>query len=233
MKAFNFKRFSVAQSKDVFRVGTDAVLLGALCSVDHQKTVLEVGTGTGIISLMIAQRNTSAMLIAIDINPDAAELATKNFKESPFSSRLNCLGEDFNNFSTETKFDLIVCNPPYFAENDSDKDVIARQQTALTFESFIRNSHKLLSENGIISVIIPSESKDLFLEKCDQFNLHLQRIIVIAGIKNGKPKRVILEVGSKQKETQIENFTIESSPRVYSKQYLDLTQDFHLFETKA
>lgn len=113
MKPFRFQQFSVQQSKNVFRVGTDGVLLGALCSLSSPKNILEVGTGSGLISLMLAQRESSAKILAIDINSEAIELAGINFKNSPFSDRLEIKFQDFKNFESDEKFDLIVCNPPF------------------------------------------------------------------------------------------------------------------------
>ena len=111
-------------------MGTDGVLLGAMCSVENAKNILEVGAGTGLVSLMLAQRNSNAEILAIDIDKNAVKLAEKNFRNSSFSERLRILNQDFKNFNGEEKFDLIVSNPPYFEENNSEKDVVARQKRA-------------------------------------------------------------------------------------------------------
>ena len=129
MKTFHFKNFTINQSSKVFRVGTDGVLLGASTTVENAANILEIGTGTGLISLMMAQRNPNATITALDIDEDAVALASVNFRNSPFSSRLNAVLQDFKKHETHEKFDLIVSNPPYFEENPSEKDVLARQQT--------------------------------------------------------------------------------------------------------
>ena len=135
MKPFHFKQFSILQDKNVFRVGTDGVLLGALVSCEAALRVLEVGTGTGLISLMTAQRNAKAEILALDINEKAVELAGQNFNSSPFRDRLRAELFDFKNYISEEKFDLILSNPPYFEQMDSSqKDVLARQQVELNFE---------------------------------------------------------------------------------------------------
>jgi tRNA1Val (adenine37-N6)-methyltransferase len=144
MKPFRFQQFSIQQSKNVFRVGTDGVLLGALCSLSSPKNILEVGTGSGLISLMLAQRESSAKILAIDINSEAIELAGINFRNSPFSDRLKTKFQDFKNFESDEKFDLIVCNPPFFEENNSAKDILARQQVELNFENLIEKSSQFL-----------------------------------------------------------------------------------------
>jgi len=172
MKPFHFKQFSILQDKNVFRVGTDGVLLGALASCEAASKVLEVGTGTGLISLMTAQRNPKAEILALDINEKAVELAGQNFSNSPFRDRLRAELFDFKNYISEEKFDLILSNPPYFELMDfSQKDVLARQQVELNFEQLIQNSSALLAQNGLFSVIIPKSSEAFFIEKCADFAL--------------------------------------------------------------
>ena len=232
MKSFHFQKFTIHQNKNVFRVGTDAVLLGAFSTLKNSNKILEVGTGSGIISLMTAQRNSFASILALEINLDAVILAQENFKNSPFHDRLKVQHEDFNDFKSEEKFDLIISNPPYFDGNPSEKDIIARQQTALTFENLIKNAAAQLSELGIFSVIIPFEDGDFFENKCEEFGLQLRRKIIIFGIKTSKPKRLILEFSFQSAEIECKDFIIEKSPRFYSDEYLELTKDFHIFKEK-
>jgi len=232
MKPFRFQQFDIQQNADVFRVGTDAVLLGALANISEAKDVLEVGTGTGIISLMIAQRNSEAQILAIDINSEAVNISQTNFSNSPFSDRIKSKLQDLKNFDTEGKFDLIISNPPYFEINNSEKDILARQKLELNFSDLIRKSSQLLSENGLFSVIIPIDSEHEFTDICSKNNLFLQRKVSIKGIKTSEPKRLVLEHSFKESEIVIENFVIEKSPRVYSDEYLELTKDFHQFTKK-
>lgn len=230
MKPFHFQKFTLQQCSTVFRVGTDGVLLGALCEVEKAKNVLEVGTGSGLISLMIAQRNSQAEILALDINSDAVKLAGENFTNSPYSLRLKTEQMDFKNFEPTEKFDLIVSNPPYFEENQSAKDVTARQQTELSFRNLIIKSAELLAENGMFSVIIPFSEGNSFENMCGENGLFLSRKIRILGRKNAVPKRWILEFGFSSKTIQEVEFTIEGSPRKYSAEYLELTKEFHLFK---
>lgn len=230
MKSFKFKQFEIQQSKDVFRVGTDGVLLGALASVNNASKVLEVGTGTGLISLMLAQRISKAEFLGIDINEDAVELTRTNFESSPFALRLKNTLQDFKNFETEEKFDLIVSNPPYFEASESDKDKIARQTVELNFKQLISQSAKLLSENGIFSVIIPVEVGTDFIEIAEENQLFLIKRINIKGIEAAKTKRLILEFSPIEKNTEELELIIEKSPRKYSDQYLELTKEFHVFK---
>jgi len=233
MKPFRFQQFDVQQSSDVFRVGTDAVLLGVLSSVINAKQILEVGTGTGIISLMLAQRNHEAKILAIDINPEAVKIARENFKNSIFSDRIKSQLLDFKQSDAKDQFDLILSNPPYFEVNSSEKDILARQRLELDFADLIHKTSELLSAEGLLSVIIPIESEKLFTQFCNYNQLFLHRKVIIKGIETAEPKRVVLEYCFKKSEAVIESFVIEKLPRVYSDEYLELTKDFHTFNKKT
>lgn len=229
MKPFTFKQFVIQQSKEVFRVGTDGVLLGALANIENAFNILEVGTGTGLISLMLAQRNHEAQFLGIDINKDAAELTKFNFEKSPFFSRLKNNHQDFKNFETDKKFDLIVSNPPYFEVSGSEKDKIARQTVELNFRQLISKSSMFLSKNGVFSVILPAETGNDFIAIAIENGMFLIRKINIKGIENSKVKRLILEFSLSEKDLIESEFIIEKSPRQYSDQYLELTKEFHVF----
>lgn len=229
MKPFRFQQFSIQQSKDVFRVGTDGVLLGAMCNVKNAKKILEIGTGTGLISLMLAQRNVSAKISAIDINENAVKLASENFRNSIFNENLKVELKDFKNFETNENFDLVVCNPPFFEENASAKDVLARQQVELNFRNLVEKSTEIITKKGILSIILPFEAATDVKSLAEEFNLYLVREINIFGIEGGNLKRNILEFSLAQKPLEISDFVIEKSPRKYSDQYLNLTKNFHVF----
>ena len=229
MKPFRFQQFSIQQSKDVFRVGTDGVLLGAMCNVKNAKKILEIGTGTGLISLMLAQRNVSAKISAIDINENAVKLASENFRNSIFNENLKVELKDFKNFETNENFDLVVCNPPFFEKNASAKDVLARQQVELNFRNLVEKSTEIITKKGILSIILPSEAATDVKSLAAEFNLYLVREINIYGIEGGNLKRNILEFSLAQKPLEISDFVIEKSPREYSDQYLNLTKNFHVF----
>lgn len=231
MKAFVFQKFTVFQDVDVFRVGTDAVLLGSLATV-VSGNILEVGCGTGIISLMMAQRNENSEITAIDINPKAVSLASLNFENSLFKNRLKAFEIDFKAFVTVIKFNQILSNPPYFPENSSEKDVLARQQKELLFLDLIQKTSENITDDGVFSVILPSEACESFIEISKVFHLNLFREINIYGIEGGSLKRKILEFSKTEKPFQLEEFTIEKSPRIYSGQYLEATKDFHVFTKK-
>ncbi|MCT4305205.1 methyltransferase [Elizabethkingia anophelis] len=226
MKPFVFKRFEILQDKEVFRVGTDGVVLGALCNGEGAVRALEVGCGTGLISLMLAQRFSSAVFDALDINTKAVEIAGQNFSNSPFANRLDVVEINYNDFESVEKYDLIVSNPPYF-ESDSSKDLIARHQVLLSFQQLIYKSARLISDTGILSVIIPCDDAENFITIAEDNNLYLIRKIDIYGIKGGKLKRNILEFSRKLSELVLEELVLEKEKRIYSDEYRELTKDFH------
>ncbi len=233
MKPFRLKKFSLVQSQQVFRVGTDAVLLGVLCDTSSKKQALEVGSGTGIISLMLAQRNQDLKITALDINADAVQLSRLNFDNSIFSSRLSVQHADFPNWESPQKYDLIVSNPPYFLDNQTDaKDYIARHQAALTYQQLINKTAELLQLTGVFSCIIPFSDKDWLVGIAEKQLLFLQREVLIKGNPKSEFKRVVLEFSFEKKALVCETLVIEKKPRVFSEDYLFLTKDFHVFGAK-
>ncbi|QIG90516.1 methyltransferase [Chryseobacterium sp. POL2] len=232
MNVFRFQQFDIKQDSEVFRVGTDAVLLGVLADLEHAKNVLEIGTGTGVIAMMLAQRFPQTNILGVDVNRIAVGLASSNFKASPFANRLTAELKDIKTFDSEMKFDAIFSNPPYFQVNSSSKDVVARQKIELDFKTLIQSSSKLLNDSGKLIVIIPRQDEEVFISLCEKENLFLQRNVSIRGIVGGEVRRSVLEF-SKLKADRIikEEFVIEKSPRQYSDQYLELTKDFHLFKS--
>ena len=230
MKPFRFQQFQIYQHKHVFRVGTDGLLLGALCSVSNATSVLEVGTGTGLVALMLAQRNPQVRITALDINAEASELAGQNFQNSSFADRLISVHGDFKDYVPEDeRFNLIVSNPPYFDENTSFKDKVARQTLQLDGKTFLSKSVSLLSDDGMISLIIPAEAAADLEIHAAAHQLFPIRKVNIHGIEGGPLKRNILEFSRRKSELVTEDFIIEKSPREYSDQYLKLTADFHVF----
>lgn len=233
MKAFHFQQFSIKQSQEVFRVGTDGVLLGVLATCENVRNILEVGTGTGLISLMLAQRNIDAHILALDVNKKAVELAKENFSKSPFSERLEVIHQDFRIFESRSKLDFIICNPPYFKKMErSQKDVLARQQVELNFVQLIEKSVQCLTNNGRFSVVIPKNSNEFFCQKCEEFGLYLHRRVNIRGNIQGEIKRCVLEFNFERKDFCEEELIVEIAPRKYSPRYVALTRDFHIFKQK-
>ncbi len=161
MSKFKFKQFSIEQDRCAMKIGTDGVLLGAWTPIDNNPfTILDIGTGTGIIALMLAQRSNAQQIDAFEIDEEAYEQAVDNFENSPWSDRLFCYHAGLDEFieEPEEEYDLIVSNPPFYTEDyksDNEQRDLARFTDSMPFEDLIEAADLLLSENGIFSVIIP------------------------------------------------------------------------------
>ena len=229
-KIFKFKHFDVLNDKTAMKVGTDGVLLGAWCDVANAHRVLDVGTGCGLISLMVAQRNASALIHGIDIDDGAIAEARHNFIQSPWSSRLSAEVADFNHFETGT-YDLIVSNPPFFSNSvlpPSASRTLARHSTSLTIESLIGRGTSMLSPEGVIAIITPAEV-ELAVRRCIvQFGLGLRRFTRVVPVAGAPVKRLLWEIVAGDAETVVDTITIAQDNHSYTQQYRELTRDFYL-----
>ncbi|MCK9207802.1 MAG: methyltransferase [Salinivirgaceae bacterium] len=230
---FAFKQFKILQEKSAMKVGTDGVLLGALADVSHAKTILDIGTGTGLIALMLAQRSRAA-IDAIEIDEDAFEEACQNVATSPWPGRIRLFYLSLQEFSRKPGkgYDLIVSNPPFFSNSLTSENLqknLARHNTSLTPTQLIEGAHHLLASSGIFQLILPAENTQLFIELGAGCHLFCQNKIWIKPTPEKAPKRVVLTFG-RNKVTCIEKtLVIESGGRhVYSPTYRELTKDFYL-----
>ena len=244
MSLFQFKEFSIAQDRCAQKIGTDGVLLGSWTQpYQKPKTILDIGTGTGVISLMLAQRFTDATAEALEIDVDAYEQATENFENSPYGDRLFCFHAGFQEFyeEVEERYDLIVSNPPFYdasnVKNDSqieDKRQQARFDDALSFEELVYGVYQLLETNGTFACIIPKEREKRFLEITTHFQLQLVRTTYVKGTENSKVKRCLMEFRFRESATnnnsvnEVQNLTIEKSRHDYTDDYVELTKDFYI-----
>lgn len=216
------------------KIGTDGVLLGAWASV-HQKplSILDIGAGTGLIALMLAQRSISPTIEAIEIIEDAYEQCVENFEASPWADRLFCfhagldeLVEDF-----DEKYNLIVSNPPFYSEDvssaDSSRDV-ARQNQSLPFDELLEGVSKLLSENGLFATIIPFKEEKKFVELAKSFKLYPKRKLRVRGNPSVEIKRSLLEFSFFKTVITEDELTIEKERHQYTEAYTNLTKDFYL-----
>ncbi len=237
MKPFIFKQFTVLQDKCAMKIGTDAVLLGAWCSLKHSPdTILDIGSGTGIISLMLAQRSNASTIEAIEIDEFAYEQSVENFERSDWGDRLFCYHGDFSNLveeiiEEEETYDLIISNPPFYTENYKTKDQLrnkARFSESLPFHDLIKGSSKLLSKHGILAVIIPFKEENAFIKLAADYNLNLKRVCRVKGNINSDVKRSLLEFSSDKLTYTEEELTIEKKRHQYTDAYTKLTKDFYL-----
>lgn len=214
------------------KVGTDGVLLGAWADIEDDKSILDIGTGSGIIALMAAQRNAKARITAIDIDADAVAQAEKNISATPWRERIKCKCVDVRSFTGEAKFDHIISNPPYFVENthspNRQRDV-ARSAESLPFKALVASAERLLREGGRLSVVLPVESASLFRYEAFE-RLWLSRLCSVVTIDGDTPKRTLMEFVYTDKPLmpRTEELVIQLRDGSYSSKYRDLTKDFYL-----
>ncbi|SFW48086.1 tRNA1(Val) (adenine(37)-N6)-methyltransferase [Cellulophaga fucicola] len=241
-KPFTFKQFTIAQDRCAMKIGTDGVLLGAWASVDHNPySILDIGSGTGIISLMLAQRSIADNIEAIELDDAAYEQCTENFEASTWADRLFCFHAGFDEFVDEYAtdetdedelYDLIVSNPPFYAEDVTSGNEArdnARQNTSLPFNELLSGASKLLSKNGIFSTIIPFKEEEEFVKLAATFQLFTKRITRVKGNANAEVKRSLLEFTKKPSSNlKTEELVIEKGRHIYTEDYINLTKDFYL-----
>jgi tRNA1Val (adenine37-N6)-methyltransferase len=232
---FTFKNFSIEQNRCAMKIGSDGVLLGAWAPIEQNPfSILDIGTGTGIIALMLAQRSAAQQIDALEIDESAYEQATDNFENSPWNDRLFCFHAGLDEFmeEPEEEYDLIISNPPFYAEdyktNDKQRD-LARFQDALPFEDLIEAADLLLSENGILAVIIPFKEEERFLAIAKKFELYPAKITHVKGTPTAEIKRSLLALSRNKPETlPIDELTIETARHQYTEEYISLTKEFYL-----
>ena len=230
---FQFRQFIVHQQRCAMKVGTDGTLLGAWALAPSGKCrILDIGTGTGLIALMMAQRFPESSVLGIDIDPEAVAQATENVRLSPFSERIKILQEDVMKFDDTYDFDSIVSNPPYFVDSlecPDDQRTMARHTVSLTYEGLIRQAFRLLKDDGCLSLVIPSESRSLIESAASLEGFFLSRVCLIKTTPRKQPKRQLIEFRKHTvKELIIEEGIIEDLPNVRSSWYQQLTKEFYI-----
>ena len=232
---FKFKKFEIQQQNSAMKVGTDGVLLGAWAGEGSPECALDIGAGTGLISLMLAQRFPDLSVDAVEINPYACLDAEMNFHNAPWKERLSLFKMSFQEFVTENphrEYDLIVSNPPYFSQalnSANSSRSLARHDHWLSLGEIISLSAGLLSEKGYISLIIPYERYNEVLEYASMENLFPCRILLIRPVPGKKPHRFTIELSRKKTQIYECEMVIENSGRhQYSQEYIQLTRDFYL-----
>lgn len=235
MSKFTFKQFSINQDRCAMKVGTDGVLLGAWAPVSHNPfSVLDIGAGTGIIALMIAQRSGAEQIDALEIDEDAYEQAVENFENSPWGDRLFCFHAGLDEFieEPEDEYDLIVSNPPFYAEDyktDNEQRDLARFQDAMPFEEIVEAADLLLSENGILAIIIPFKEEGKFIALAKEAELFPVKITRVKGTPASEIKRSLLAFSRNENiKAEIDELIIEIGRHVYTPEYIELTKDFYL-----
>ena len=230
---FQFKQFTIHQQRCAMKVGTDGTLLGAWAQVPKNSArILDIGTGTGLIALMMAQRFPEATVLGIDIDCEAVSQAQENVAESPFASRVDIQLQNVLDFECEESFDAIVSNPPFFVDalNCPDQQrTIARHTISLTYEGLMKSAYRLLKTDGKLSLVIPSECRSLLETEASLVGFFISRICQIRTTPRKQPKRQLIEfIKHPVDELNIEEGVIEESPNKRSSWYQHITKDFYI-----
>ncbi len=233
---FKFKEFSVNQDKTAMKIGTDGVLLGAWCAVDfYPDTILDIGSGTGVVALMLAQRSDAMTIDAVEIEENAYEQSVENFEQSDWGDRLYCYNATFQEFADEIAeeeetYDLIISNPPFYTddfESDNKARNKARFTSALSFDDLISGVVKILSKTGKFSTIIPYKEEEEFINLAHEKGLYINRICGVQGNLTSAIKRSLLEFSFNETALTKEHLIIEIERHKYTEEYIDLTKDFY------
>ena len=216
------------------KVGTDGVLLGAWAPLENRPfNILDIGAGTGLIALMLAQRTNAEQIDGIEIDDDAYEQAVENFENSPWGDRLFCYHAGLDEFmdEPEDEYDLIVSNPPFYTDGylsgDEQRDK-ARFTESLPFEDLAEASALLLSEEGVLAVIIPFKEEEKFIALAKDEELYPFKITRVKGTPTSEIKRSLIAFSRYKKEIITDELTIETERHKYTKEYTELTKDFYL-----
>lgn len=228
---FTFKQFTIYHDRCAMKVGTDGVLLGAWTNLKNANRILDVGTGTGLIALMLAQRTRDAKITAIDIDADAVGQAKENVLASPWKDRVEVALQDVCTYVPDGLFDIIVSNPPYFVNSLKCPDgqrTTARHTDSLDANRLIGKVTELLAPEGCFSLILPADQTNELLRIAGEYGLYPSRITRVVTRPGLPPKRVLVEF---RKTTQIceeTELVVELDRHVYSEDYISLTKDFYL-----
>ena len=228
---FAFKQFTVRHDRCAMKVGTDGVLLGAWTDLSHSRRILDIGTGTGLIALMLAQRCMDARITAIDLDSAAVEQAQENIQASPWKDRIEALQQDICTYHPNGTFDTIVSNPPYFIDSlkcpDGQRST-ARHTDTLDADRLIGKVSELLTSDGRFSIILPAEQTEDLIRVADEKGLHPSRQTWVITRPGLSPKRILMEFRKIPVTLQPDELVIELERHVYSEEYIALTQEFYL-----
>ena len=233
-RPFQFKQFTIQQDKTAMKVGTDGVLLGAWVSVDHQpQTILDIGTGTGLIALQLAQRTDAPLIDAVEIDHDAYEQCVENFEASPWSDRLFCYHASIQEYASEMEeeYDLIISNPPFFVDGPTSGDFsrdTARFDDSLPLEHLLVCALHLLSAEGRFALIISSDREQEIMELAHKHELHLSRRCRLQGRPDAAFKRSLLEFTIFDTGLIEEKLSLRDDTGNWSDAYLQLVYPFYL-----
>lgn len=229
---FQFKQFTVWHDKCAMKVGTDGVLLGAWTPVREARHILDIGTGTGLVALMLAQRSpVDTKIVALEIDESAVEQAKENVVRTPWKERIEVVQADFIQYQSSDKFDVIVSNPPYFIDSlecpDQQRNA-ARHNNSLTYEELLKGVAGLLAEDGTFTVVIPADVADRLKAIALKWNLYAVRQLNVVTKLGGEPKRILINFSFSNQECVVESLLTEIARHQYSEEYISLTREYYL-----
>lgn len=229
---FRFKKFTVFHDRCAMKVGTDGVLLGAWANITNTEQILDIGTGTGLIALMLAQRSP-AQIDAVEIDLEACNQARENVSNSPWSKRIQIYHNSIQNYAINCPkcYNLLISNPPFFTNAYKaaiKARSIARHSDSLDQIEILQIAKKLLCEDGRLAIIYPTEQAETFQEKAETFGFYCQRKLYVKSTLESPVKRILLEIGKNQLEYQKNTLVIETARHSYSAEFVDLIKDFYL-----
>jgi len=228
---FRFKQFEVDQSDCAMKINTDGVLLGAMAQHESPKRILDIGTGTGVIALMLAQRYPKALIHALEIDEQASTTAGRNFENSVFNKQLSVHNLAIEQYSNSAKFDLIVANPPFFVndyKNAEPKKEIARHASRTFFAELIKKVDELLSEDGCFWFVLPIRQSEEVVKHGLELGLFAKKVIKLHSDITKPEFRRIVCLARKSRDLVEEDFMIYESEKIYTKAYERLLKDFFL-----
>ncbi|MBX7205825.1 MAG: methyltransferase [Bacteroidia bacterium] len=241
--AFHFKQFTIEQDRCAMKVGTDGVLLGCFVKeLTEPGKVLDIGSGTGLLALMMAQQFKQAAMVAIEIDADAAKQAEGNFNNSPWYERFIISHQSFQQFYSEATepFDLIICNPPYFKEanrskgnNDQHPDskrAKARFANYLPFDELLQGVTQLLTGDGSFYVVLPMQEASAFKLLAEEAGLHLNALMEVTGREGATPNRWLMRWGKMEQPFQKESLLMYHHNTRPTDEYMAFTCDFYLWK---
>lgn len=229
---FQFKQFVVDQSGCAMKINTDGVLLGALTEANNPQRILDIGTGTGVIALMLAQRFTESKIEAVEIDEAAATTADRNFKTSKFAERLTGYHSGFQGYFQQNpgrKYDLIVTNPPFYIhslKSPGESKSVAKHTDEQFFDSLLNNTSKHLTQTGLLWLILPVNTSEVVQNIAANYRLHLHSQINISSYPHSEPHRHIVALSLHDSPTINSDFTIYEEPKKYTAQYESALKDF-------
>ena len=231
MSVFRFRHFEVRQESSAMKVGTDAMVLGALVQSENPQVILDIGTGTGVLALMMAQKFPEAAIVGVEIEPSSAAEAKQNVVNSPWPDRLTIIETDIKDLNTNQKFDLIISNPPFYTRgllNPDAQRAQARHVFALPFDLLFSRVVHMLNEDGDFWMIAPTSDVELLQLEANKANLFLTSRIEIHGKVGGAAIRTVLCFSFiRQEIIETNQLTIRELDGKYTTEYIALTADFH------